>query len=286
MAYAAGFMSRVLVERGDVGGARQLLGRVRHVAPGSDGDLLHRRGTIEVLLADQRWDEALDAVDEYADCVGRVVNPAWAPLAALSSRACRGAGRTDDAAIAAIDGVDAARRWGAPGTVAAALRTLGSALDVPGSDDCLAIFGEAVELASTSPARLEHAKALVALGSARRRRNRAVHAREPLDEAAELATVCGATPLVEHARAELRAAGGRARRRVPTGVGALTPSELRVATLAAAGRTNRAIAQELYVTPKTVEVHLSAVYRKLGISSRTELESTGVAELSANLGVG
>jgi DNA-binding NarL/FixJ family response regulator len=52
----------------------------------------------------------------------------------------------------------------------------------------------------------------------------------------------------------------------------LTPSERRVVDLATAGRTNRDIAQELYVTPKTVEVHLSNAYRKLGISSRRELE--------------
>jgi DNA-binding CsgD family transcriptional regulator len=54
-------------------------------------------------------------------------------------------------------------------------------------------------------------------------------------------------------------------------VGALTASELRMATLAAGGQTNREIAQALFVTPKTVEVHLSNAYRKLGIRSRREL---------------
>jgi DNA-binding NarL/FixJ family response regulator len=54
-------------------------------------------------------------------------------------------------------------------------------------------------------------------------------------------------------------------------VESLTPSERRVADLAAAGRTNRDVAQELFVTPKTVEVHLSNAYRKLGIRSRREL---------------
>jgi len=53
----------------------------------------------------------------------------------------------------------------------------------------------------------------------------------------------------------------------------LTPSELRVAAMAAEGMTNRDIAQNLFVTPKTVEVHLSSVYRKLDIGSRTQLAS-------------
>jgi DNA-binding CsgD family transcriptional regulator len=56
-----------------------------------------------------------------------------------------------------------------------------------------------------------------------------------------------------------------------SGVGSLTPSERRVAEMAAEGDTNREIAQALFVTPKTVEVHLSSAYRKLGISSRSQL---------------
>jgi len=63
----------------------------------------------------------------------------------------------------------------------------------------------------------------------------------------------------------------RPRREALSGVDSLTPSERRVADLAAAGRTNRDVAQELFVTPKTVEVHLSNAYRKLGIRSRREL---------------
>jgi DNA-binding NarL/FixJ family response regulator len=58
-----------------------------------------------------------------------------------------------------------------------------------------------------------------------------------------------------------------------SGLESLTPSERRVAELAAQGPTNREIAQALFVTPKTVEVHLSHVYRKFGISSRSQLAS-------------
>lgn len=78
-------------------------------------------------------------------------------------------------------------------------------------------------------------------------------------------------PVAERAREELVAAGGRPRRTRLTGVGALTASELRVARCAADGRSNREIAQELFVSMKAVEKHLGSVYRKLAIEGRGEL---------------
>jgi DNA-binding CsgD family transcriptional regulator len=87
----------------------------------------------------------------------------------------------------------------------------------------------------------------------------------------EIAHRCGARPLTERARSELVLAGVRPRRAVRTGVDALTAGELRVARLAAEGMTNREIAQALYVTLRTVEVHLTHAYQKLGIASREHL---------------
>jgi DNA-binding CsgD family transcriptional regulator len=69
----------------------------------------------------------------------------------------------------------------------------------------------------------------------------------------------------------LLATGARPRRIALSGVESLTPSERRVAEMAAEGGTNREIAQALFVTPKTVEVHLSSAYRKLSIRSRSQL---------------
>jgi DNA-binding NarL/FixJ family response regulator len=92
-----------------------------------------------------------------------------------------------------------------------------------------------------------------------------------LQHALDLAEVVGAAGLLEHVRSELYAAGARPRGPALHGPQALTASERRVALLAAEGRSNREIAQTLYVTPKTVEVHLSATYRKLQIRSRREL---------------
>jgi DNA-binding CsgD family transcriptional regulator len=81
----------------------------------------------------------------------------------------------------------------------------------------------------------------------------------------------GAAPLVEAVRADLRASGARPRRTAVSGVDSLTPAELRVCRLAAQGLTNRQIAQELFVTGKTVQTHLAHAYRKLDVASRREL---------------
>jgi DNA-binding CsgD family transcriptional regulator len=118
---------------------------------------------------------------------------------------------------------------------------------------------------------IERARAQFALGAALRRAGRPIEARDPLRVAVDLAHRCGATALEEQALTELRATGARPRRRLTSGPGALTPSERRITELAAAGRLNREIAEQLVVTLATVEYHLRNAYRKLGIASRTEL---------------
>jgi DNA-binding NarL/FixJ family response regulator len=100
---------------------------------------------------------------------------------------------------------------------------------------------------------------------------RPTEARDPLRQGLELAATLGADALAARARQELYAAGGRPRTTALRGVKALTPSERRVAERAAAGQTNRAIAEALFVTPKTVELHLRNAYRKLGARTRHEL---------------
>ena len=127
-------------------------------------------------------------------------------------------------------------------------------------------------MTSDTAARLEHAKALAAWGQGLRLARRPTEAREPLQRALDMATVFGATVLADHARTELQATGVRPRTDALSGVRALTASERRVAEAAAQGQSNKDIAQALFVTPKTIEVHLSNTYRKLGIRSRRELE--------------
>jgi DNA-binding NarL/FixJ family response regulator len=127
---------------------------------------------------------------------------------------------------------------------------------------------ESVAVLERSEAVLEHARSRAALGAALRRGRRRAEARPHLTVALDLADRCGADRLVERVRDELLAAGGRPRRTARVGVDALTASELRVARLAAAGRTNVAIAQELYVSVKTVETHLSHAYAKLDLAGQ------------------
>ena len=142
--------------------------------------------------------------------------------------------------------------------VARALRVLGVV------EQSLERLGEAVAAAERSPARLELAKALAAQGAALRAARRPADAREPLRRALDLASSLGADGLAGQVRQELYAAGARPRTTALRGVEALTASEQRVAERAAAGQTNRAIAEALFVTPKTVELHLRNAYRKLG----------------------
>jgi len=161
-----------------------------------------------------------------------------------------------------------ARRIGHARGIGVALRALG--LIEGGASGRRRLERSAAALAD-SPARLEHARTLLELGAAMRRAGERSAAREPLRASLDLAVAAGAARLAEHAGTELSASGARPRRSRVTGRDALTPSELRVARLAAEGRTNNEIAQHLFVTPKTVDTHLSHVYAKLGISSRHAL---------------
>jgi len=198
----------------------------------------------------------------------RIRNPAtlqWRSQAALAMRLLD---RREEAAELAREELRLARQWGAPRPIGIALRALGL---VHGGRRGEAQLRHAVEVLEPSGAQLEHARALIDLGGMLRRANRRADAREPLRRGLELAYRAGAAGLVKHAQDELAATGARPRTLALTGVEALTPSERRVARMAADGMANKEIAQALFVTVKAVEVHLSSAYRKLQIKSRTQL---------------
>jgi DNA-binding CsgD family transcriptional regulator len=116
-----------------------------------------------------------------------------------------------------------------------------------------------------------HAHALADLGAALRRSNARAEAREPLREALAIARDSGADGLAARVEAELEATGLRVPPRPGGGAASLTPSEARIAQMAADGLSNKQIAQSLFVTVKTVEMHLGNAYRKLDVGSRREL---------------
>jgi DNA-binding CsgD family transcriptional regulator len=261
------FLAEVLVERGALDEARVLLDKAGSPSAGTDQAILVDRARMRLLLAEGRLEEALAYAADYELRAGWKRHPRYVPWRSLKAQALDRLGRRDEAVALAGEELEIARGLGSPGTVGRSLRVLGTILRADGIE----LLEEACALLEGVPARLEHAKALAALGAALRRTGKPTEARSPLRRALELAEICGAQPLMNHVRTEIHATGVRPRTTALRGVRALTASERRVADLAAAGQTNRDIAQALYVTPKTVEVHLSAAYRKLGIGSRREL---------------
>lgn len=188
----------------------------------------------------------------------------WSRIALLH----HGLGQRDSARSQANAFLVAARRWNTPGAIGQALRTSGL---IEGGERGLTLLHDAVEHLERSPARLEHAHALVDYGAALRRRGDRAAARKPLRHGLNIAAAAGANPLAERARQELTATGIRVRRDAQTGIAALTPSERRIIEHAATGATNPQIAQALFITVKTVEMHLHNAYRKLDITSRHQL---------------
>jgi DNA-binding CsgD family transcriptional regulator len=229
-------------------------GRLR-LAQGRPADALDDFQACGALFSADVWDMPIRET-------GYVHARSGAALALLRLGRWQEAGELADAELADV------RVFGAPRALGIALRTAGLAR---GGKEGLALLRESVAVLDGSPALLERARSLVEFGAALRRSGERTTARDLLSRALELAARCDARPLADRAHDELKATGARPRRPWRTGLDALTPSELRVARLAAEGRSNRDIACELYVTLKAVEGHLARVYAKLGIEGRSQL---------------
>jgi DNA-binding CsgD family transcriptional regulator len=236
-------------------------------------DTLHVSLTLlsraRLLLALGRSQAALDQLLEFAAlprafATGAPAFLAWRSDAALILHQL---GDQPEALRLAREEVELAQAMGATRAVGVALRAFGLVHKKP----ALNVLREAVSVLERSPARLECARALVDLGAAMRRAGERSASRAPLREGHDLAVLCGATNLAQRARQELVATGLRVSPAGLQGVAALTPSERRVAELAAQGLTNRDIAQSLFITEKTVETHLGHVYDKLDVRSRHKL---------------
>ncbi|HEU5160537.1 MAG TPA: LuxR C-terminal-related transcriptional regulator [Streptosporangiaceae bacterium] len=225
------------------------------------GVLRELRGDLDLALADH-----LDAGRRLV--AAGIVNPAFVPWRSRAARVSLGLGQRDAAVRLAGEELALARRWGTPRAIGVALRALGVAA---GGAEGLSLLEESVALLAHSPARVEHAYALYDLGRSLGEAGRREEARPLLHESYRMAAGCGARPLAERCAAEIKRVGGRLPRALPAGPAALTAQERRIAERAVAGATNREIAEELFLTLRTVEAHLTGVYRKLGITGRAQL---------------
>jgi DNA-binding CsgD family transcriptional regulator len=262
----------VLVEQGEHEAAAEIADEV------SFDDRAATRLASNVLLCARgraRYEQGrpADALADLTTCgryanEGGITNPAVLPWRSRAALVHLRLGHEDTARTLALDELGRAQAWGAPRAVSVALR---AAARVGAGGEPIDLLRRATAVLEFSPARIEQAHAACDLGAALRRAGHRHDARDPLRRALDTAVTCGARPLAQRAREELTAAGARPRRDRIEGRLALTASELRVASLAAEGRTNRDIAQSLFVTLKTVETHLRHAFGKLGISGRREL---------------
>jgi DNA-binding NarL/FixJ family response regulator/predicted negative regulator of RcsB-dependent stress response len=268
---AAVHFADALVERGDPEAAAAQL-RAAGLDAGAPAPLVGVLALVaraHVRLAQERPEEALALLlkcgrleDEW-----EVVTPSVTSWRAEAAILLARLENEERARRLAAEGVRRAEAFGSRVARGIALRAA-ALVERPTDQDGLAA---SVAQLRDSGARLELARSLLELGAALRRSGRRADAREPLREAVEVAVECGAEALAAHAHEELVAAGARPRRDPTESRSKLTPSERRVAHMAAEGMTNREIAQALFVTENTIETHLRSVYRKLDIHSRSQL---------------
>lgn len=264
----ASFRVRALVEQGKLGEAREelLVGGIEH-GPGGPTvmrwipwgrAILHEaEGNLEAVRAD-----VAPLIED--DQAGRSMKTIF--WRALLARTIARGGYSEEADRLATEHLEWAEWWGRPAALGIAQRSHGLAGPADQRNERLA---QAVETLAGSAARTEEAKARVELGIGLLRCGQKKAGIADLEGGLELATSCGARLTAEVAARELEVAGSAPKR---LAFDELTASERRVAEYAAAGRTNRQIAEELFVTPKTVENHLTRVYSKLGVSSRSDLQ--------------
>jgi DNA-binding CsgD family transcriptional regulator len=266
------FLIEALIERAEIDLAfqelaeRELDGTLPLIWAGTP--LLLARGRLHAAAGNHRT-AVSDLLETGRRCaVWSMTNPAMVPWRSTVAVSLARLGDRDQAIALAEEEVELARRWGAHRAIGISLRAAGMIHNgAPGIE----LLRMAADVLASSPAPLEHARARCELGAALRRAGHRSEARQELRRALDLAHRLGGTAVAIQARDELRIAGARPRRAATRGRDALTPSELRTARLAAAGQTNREIAESLFVTLRTVETHLTSSYAKLGISSRRQL---------------
>ncbi|HEU4658250.1 MAG TPA: LuxR C-terminal-related transcriptional regulator, partial [Capillimicrobium sp.] len=247
-----------------------------------DATVMHSLAALGfVELSAGRAEEAAAWLDR-ADATDRRLGhgePALTMFAADHVEALVRAGRREDAARALERLAAGARRTGGAWSNAVAERA--RALLAEDVDAAVAHATAALRWHDRVAMPFERARTELVLGERLRRARRRADARAPLESALAVFERIGAEPWARRARTELQAIGGRTRAHVAGPVEQLTPHELQVALLVADGLTNREVAAALFLSPKTIEHHLSAIYRKLDLRSRAQLSALLAADLAA-----
>jgi DNA-binding CsgD family transcriptional regulator len=249
--------ARELAERGLAAGERNLSFIAYHDAV--LGHVAHQQGdapeAVERFVSAERTRRAVGSLEP---------TPAW--WRADHVEALLELGRVEDAVGVLDEWETYAAQVGRERVLAQATRCRGLVAAARGNvDEAVVTLEEAVAQHKAVGDPFGQARALLALGVTRRRARKKRAAREAIEDAVAVFEECGAAGWAEKARAELGHIGGRTREE------GLTPAEQRVAALVAEGRTNREVAAALFLSERTVETHLSHIYAKLGVRSRTEL---------------
>jgi DNA-binding CsgD family transcriptional regulator len=278
-AYVLSFVITVLAERGELDRADTVLDLAgpRSQWPQIWPFALLTGSAGRLRLAQGRVGEAIEILRDHGARFGpwRIANPSTSAWRSDLALALATDGRHDEARALAAAELELARPVAPPRALGVSLRVSGV---VERGEAGIELLRESVAVLERSVSRIEHARALVDLGVALRQSGLRAEAREPLRAGLDLARRIGAQALASRAWDELVAAGGRPRGELADASPLLTPSEMRVARLAADGRTNREIAQALFVSLRTVETHLTHVYQKLDITSRSALAGAIAAD--------
>jgi DNA-binding CsgD family transcriptional regulator len=264
--------SLVEARRGREERSRAAALRALELAPetgGRQAELVARWALGHLELALGAPDAAVARLEPFLGFVRNeaIVEPCAIPFVVDHVEALIELGRRDEA-VELLDWYEGnARRLERASAIAPCMRCRGLLAAQSGAlDDAMPAYEEALAWHARVDAPLDRGRTLLSLGAAQRRAKHRREARETLEEALALFDGIGATVWAERARAELRRISGRA-----PAPGALTPAEERVAALVAEGKTNREVAAALFLSERTVEGHLSHVFGKLGVRSRTEL---------------
>ncbi|MCG8914489.1 DUF2791 family P-loop domain-containing protein [Actinokineospora sp. PR83] len=266
------------------GGSRTLPRTWHHTA------LLHARGALRMELGDSEG-----ALADQLECGERFEawgrrSPALRPWRSCAALAHLRLGQRKPALDLALRELELAREWGAPTAIGRALLTVGIAT---GGAAAAPWLTEADSVLRRSPARMLHAQVLLELAITRWEKGQHDAGRQHLAEARTLGEQCGVVVEPGERLPDLTPAGTpRAQVPQPTGPAkaappdprtnalALTPHECRVAGLVLEGNSNDEIAHKLNVSRRTIEFHLTSIYRKLGVRRRTQLSSALAGSIS------